>query len=169
MLERGERVFHLLAAGLIAILLMTIGGLPPVVASHFDAAGRPNGWSTRPVYVLVLLVIGVLLPLSIAWVIRGLTRQGVANLNIPARDHWVRPEHGPEAVRRVRAYIWWLGCIMAAMALLIHLLIVAAHAHDPPRLSSVGILLVLGGVVLGILGWAVGWYRLLARPRGGPR
>lgn len=168
MLERGARLFQILAAGLIAIVLMTIGRLPPVVASHFDAAGRPNGWSTRPSYAVLLVAIGVLLPLSITILIRGLTRNGPARLNIPARDYWTRPEHGPEAVRRVRAYMWWLGCIMAATALLIHLLVVAAHTHQPPRLSTAAVLVVLGAVVLGIAGWAVGWYRLLARP-GSPQ
>jgi hypothetical protein len=121
----------------------------------------PNGWSSRPTYALLLLVIGVLIPLSTMALIRALTREGPAGLNIPAREYWTRPENGPEAVRRVRAYVWWLGCIMAGTALVIHLLVLAAHQHQPPRLSTSAILLVIGAVVLGIAGWAAGWYRLL--------
>jgi uncharacterized membrane protein len=167
MLERGQGIFYVLATGLIAVVVLTLGRLPAVVASHFDAAGVPNGWSSRPAYAGLLVAIGVLLPLSISVLIRILTRQGPARLNIPARDYWTRPEHGPEAVRRVRAYVWWLGCIMAGTALLIHLLVLDAHAHQPPRLSTSGIFLVLGAVLLGIAGWAGGWYRLLRRPRSG--
>ena len=164
MLPHGRTMFIALAIGLIAVVMATLRRLPPVVASHFDAAGVPNGWSGRPAYALLLVGIGVLLPLGIAVLIGALTRRGPARLNIPAREYWTRPEHGREAVRRVRAYVWWLGCIMAAAALLIHALVVAAHAHQPPRLSTSGVLLVLGAVLLGVAGWAAGWYRLLRRP-----
>jgi uncharacterized membrane protein len=164
MLERGQGMFYILAAGLIAVVLVTLRRLPPSVASHFDAAGVPNGWSSRLGYALLLVVIGVLLPLCITALVRGLTRHGPALLNIPARDYWTRPEHGQEAVRRVRAYAWWLGCIMAGTALLIHLLVLDAHEHQPPRLSTGAMLLVLGAAFSAVAGWAAGWYRLLQQP-----
>ena len=50
MLERGQGVFYVLATGLIAAVLITLRRLPPVVASHFDAAGMPNGWSSRAMW-----------------------------------------------------------------------------------------------------------------------
>jgi hypothetical protein len=168
MLERGQSMFYILAAGLIAVLLVTLRQLPPRVASHFDAAGIPNGWSSRLGYALLLVVIGVLLPLGITALVRGLTRRGPALLNIPARDYWTRPEHGQEAVRRVRAYVWWLGCVMAGTALLIHLLVLDAHERHPPRLSKGAMLLVLAAAFSGVAGWAAGWYRLLQRP-GSPQ
>jgi uncharacterized membrane protein len=167
MLQRGRVLFGILATGLIAVVLVTLGRLPPVVASHFDAAGVPNGWSSRPAYALLLIAIGVLLPLGITGLITSLTRRGPARLNLPARDYWTRPEHSQEAVLRVRAYVWWLGCIMAGAALLIHWLVVAAHAHQPPRLRTSTVLLVLSAVLLGLAGWTAGWYRLLRRPRSG--
>jgi uncharacterized membrane protein len=167
MVDRGQGLFYLLAGGLLAIVLGTLGRLPPVVASHFDAAGLANGWSSRPAYTLLLLTIGVLLPLSLVVFIRVLTRQGPGRLNIPAREYWTLPEHGLEAVRRVRAYVWWLGCIMAGTALLIHLLVLAAHQHHPPRLGTGALLLVSGAVLLAIAGWTVGWYRLLRPSRAG--
>ena len=163
MQERGRNVFYVLAVGLIAVVLVTLGTLPPIVASHFDAAGMPNGWSSRLGYALLLVSIGVLLPLGITALVRGLTREGPALLSIPARDYWTRPEHAPEAVRRVRAYVWWLGCIMAGTAMLIHLLVLDAHEHQLPRLRTGGILLVLGAALAAIGGWSAGWYRLLRR------
>lgn len=165
MLGRGQGVFYLLATGLIGLVLVTLERLPTVVASHFDAAGAPNGWSRRPAYALLLVAIGILLPVGITVFIRMLSRHGPTGLNIPARDYWTQPEHGSEAVRRVRAYVWWLGCIMASTAILIHLLVLDAHRHEPPRLSNSGILLVLGAALLGVIGWTAGWYRLLQRPK----
>ena len=167
MLQRGRDLFYVLATGLIAVVLVTVRRLPPLVASHFDAAGVPNGWSSRPVYALLLISIGVVLPLGITGLITSLTRQGPARLNIPARDYWTRPERSQEAVLRVRAYVWWLGCIMAGTALLIHWLVVAAHSHQPPRLKTSALLIVLSAALLSIGGWTAGWYRLLRRPRAG--
>ena len=134
MLQRGRSLFYLIAICLTVVVLTTIRRLPPVVASHFDASGVPNGWSSRSTYVLLLLIIGVVLPLGITVLMTSLTRTGSPErLNIPARDYWARPEHAPEAVRRVTR----------------------------------ALLVMLGGVTLALLGWAIGWYRLLGRPRSG--
>jgi hypothetical protein len=146
------------------VLLTTAGALPPVVASHFDWAGTPNGWSSRSAYVLLTLVIGILLPLGIVGLVHVVSRGGPGGLNIPAREYWMRPEHRDEAVRRVRTYTWWLGVVLAATALLMHAAILAAHGSDPPRLGTTLFLVMLAAVVLGIAVWTVGWYRLLGKP-----
>lgn len=164
MLPLGRGLFGILGLGFILLLLLTLGRLPPVVASHFDAAGVPNGWSSRHSYAILLVAVGVLLPLGIIGLVNALTQRGPQLLNIPARDYWRRPEHGPEAVRRVRAYMWWLGCIMTGATLAVHRLIVGAHGSTPPRLSTGGIVTVFCSVLLAIGLWIVGWYRLLRLP-----
>jgi len=166
-LRAGRGLFFVLAAGLLLVLLATIGRLPPVVASHFDAHGAPNGWSSRAVYGGLILLIGVVLPLGIVWLVHAVTRQGPELLNIPARDYWRRPEHGAEAVRRARAYMWWLASIMAGVALAVHGLIVRANASSTPRLSTPAIVSLLGGVLLAIGSWSVGWWLVLRPPPAG--
>ena len=166
-LRVGRALFAGLAAGLCVVLLATIGRLPPVVASHFDVHGSPNGWSSRAVYGALILLVGVILPLGIVWLVHGVTRQGPELLNIPARDYWRRPEHGAEAVRRARAYMWWLASIMAGAALAVHGLIIRANVSSPPRLSTPGIVALLGGVLLAIGLWSVGWWLLLRPPAAG--
>lgn len=165
MLSGGKAAFFLLAAALAVVLLASYDRMPDVVASHFDGAGVPNGWSSRSAYLLLLLAIGVLMPLSAIGVVLAVTRSGPRHLNIPARDYWTRPEHGAEAVRRVRAYMWWLGAVLAASALLVHLTVMEANRTDPPHLRGELMLLLLGGVLLAIGCWVVGWFRLLRPPR----
>jgi len=106
-------------------------------------------------------------PLGIVGMVRGLTRLGPGRINLPARDYWTRPEHAREAVHRVRAYMWWLGCIMTGIAAMIHGLILAAHTRHPPHLSSGGIILVIGVAILALGVWIVGWYRVLRPPTSG--
>ncbi len=163
-LTLGRSLFCLLCLSLILLLILTIGQLPAVVASHFDAAGVPNGWSSRGFYAVLLAAIGVLLPLGIVGLVNAITERGPHLLNIPARDYWRRPEHGPEAIRRVRAYMWWLGCIMAGTALAVHGLILRAHTSIPPHLATGGIVTLLCGVLLAVGVWTIGWYRLLRPP-----
>jgi hypothetical protein len=71
MLTLGRSLFWILGLSLILWLIQTIGKLPAVVASHFDAAGMPNGWSSRRFYAILLAVIGVILPLAIVGLVNG--------------------------------------------------------------------------------------------------
>ena len=160
-LQLGRALFWLLVIGFLMVLLATFGRLPQVVASHFGASGAPNGWSSRSAYATLLVGVGAALPLAVVALVRAVSRRGPQRLNIPWREYWSRPENGPEAVRRVRAYMWWLGCIMTASALGAHLLVVEANARVPPQLSTRGIVGLLGGLLVAIGLWMVGWYRLL--------
>ena len=164
MLQSGKWLFWLLAVALVGTLLATFERLPPVVASHFDGAGVPNGWSSRPGYALLLFTLGILLPLGIIVLVHAVTRSGPGQLNIPARAYWTRPDHSAEAVRRVRAYMWWLGSVLAGTALLMHALVLAAHRSEPPHLHTDLVVMVIGAVLLGVGAWAAGWYRLLRAP-----
>lgn len=166
MLRLGRGLFLLLAGGLVALVLATLGRLPPLVASHFDGAGAPNGWSTRTGYVTLLLIVGAMIPLGVVFLVTRLTRAGPQLLNIPAREYWRRPEHAAEAVRRVRAYIWWLGCVITGSALAIHRLVLQANALRPPHLDTPAVLTVLAGVLAAIGLWIAGWYRVLRPPVG---
>jgi Protein of unknown function (DUF1648) len=160
----GRRLYQVLGPGLVVFLFGTLGRLPPVVASHFDGSGVPNGWSSRAGYAVIMLFVGLVLPLAVVGLVHRVTRDGPGRLNLPARDYWSRPEHAGEAVRRVRAYLWWLACIMTGVVAAIHTLILAAHTHDPPRLDQAGIILLLGGAIAALAGWTAGWYRLLRPP-----
>lgn len=164
MLQLGRDFFWVLLLGFVVLVWVTFEHLPPVVASHFDITGAPNGWSSRPTYAILLIAIGVLLPLSTIALVTVLTRRGPRLLNIPARDYWNRPEHQQEAMRRVRALMWWLGCIMTGTALAIHWLVLEANGYQPPRLSTRGISSILGAVLLAFVLWIVGWYRMLRPP-----
>ena len=161
----GRGVFWVLVVVLVMLLVATLDRLPAVVASRFDVHGAPNGWSSRPVYATLILVIGAVLPLGIVSLVQTLTRRGTDRLNLPSADYWRRPEHAAEAVRRVREYIWWLACIMAGTAVALHGLIVDANSSQPPQLATPAILTLIVVVVAAIGLWTVGWWFLLRPPR----
>lgn len=168
MLRAGRVIFGWVAGGLTLLVLGTMRRLPEVVASHFDAAGMPNGWSSRLGYAALVLVIGVLLPLGVIGLVHAATARGPSGLNIPSREYWLEPAHREQAVELVRAYIWWLGIVLAATALAVHVAILRANATAQPRLSGWLIAPLIIGIAAAIGAWAAGWYRVL-RPPGQDR
>lgn len=166
MLQAGRTVFGWLAGGLILLVVGTMRRLPAVVASHFDAAGTANGWSSRPGYITLVLILGVALPLGVIGLVHSTTARGPAGLNIPSRAYWMEPARQGRAVALVRSYTWWLGVVLTGTALAVHLAVLGANAASPPHLSGRVIVPLLLAVVAAIGTWTLGWYRLLRPPEG---
>ena len=143
----------------VAIVAATLGRLPATIATHFDGHGVPNAWSSHAGYLLTLMGIGLVLPLAIVGLVGAIARRWPQGLNIPHREYWLARERVQEAVGRLEGYLWWLGCIMLAATLAIHLLILDAHTSEPPRLSLTAILVTLAAIVVSIGFWIVGIYR----------
>lgn len=142
------RAFGFLVMAGAAIVLTTVGQLPLVVATHFDGGGAPNGWMGRGGYLAFLAGFGILLPLLLA----QLVSRAAAFGNRPA----------PPAPR-ARELAYWLACILALTALVVHLLILDAHRASPPRLSTPGIAGLLGFLVAATIGWGLAWRRAAGR------
>lgn len=142
------RAFWLLVVAGAAIVLTTVGRLPLVVATHFDAGGAPNGWMGRGGYLAFLAGFGILLPLLLA----QLVRRAAAFGNRPA----------PPAPR-ARSLAYWLACLLALTAMVVHLLILEAHRASPPRLSTPGIVGLLGFLLAATIAWAIAWRRAAGR------
>src|SRR3954471_4379187 len=72
--------------------------LPAVVAQHFGADGRPNGWAPREAFFaiswVVLLGISALLMLTP----RLLRRVPVSMINLPNKRYWLAPERKQESL-----------------------------------------------------------------------
>ena len=146
------------------IVAATLPRLPPILATHFNAVGTPNAWSSHAGYVTVLAVIGLLLPLAI---VRMVGWFGVVRpewLNVPYRTYWIEPARRAEGLSRILSHMWWLACLMAAFVLGIHLVLVGAHATVPPRLPMGSFLGVVTAFLTGLGLWIAAFYRVM-RPR----
>jgi uncharacterized membrane protein len=132
-------LFCVLLGIFIAVLLGTSSLLPERVATHFDAAGNPNGWMTRNGAIIVMGVVGLLLPLfivSTGWLLRILP---TSLINLPHKEYWLAPEHREETSRWLTQFFVWVGCLLVVFLTALHLMVVAANRSPAPRLSSVGI------------------------------
>jgi uncharacterized membrane protein len=156
-------LFAALYVAFLALVVSSDGRLPERLATHFDAAGRANGWSTREEWRGFSLLLGTALPLGavgLFWVIRAFP---VWTFNLPNRDYWL-------AAKRRRATFawflrrgWWLGCLELFFFLGIQWIVVRANAVSPPTLANGPMFAVAGLFLAGLLLWVVQLHRHFGR------
>jgi serine/threonine-protein kinase len=157
-------ILVLLYLSFVACLLVSGPFLPERVATHFDGAGRPNGWMSRNGHLLFTLGLGTGLPfvmVGTSFLVRYLPS---GMINIPRRDYWLVPERRGAACAYLLRHSLWLGCLTVAFVLCIHLLILESNTGGKPRLSSPTILGLAGGYVAGLACWIVTLFRHFSRP-----
>lgn len=140
--------------------------LPQKVASHFDAAGRPNGWSSKPSFVTLYL--GVTLAIAVAFLILPwlLPRLPARMVNLPHKDYWLAPDRRAQTCRWLSAWLLWMGSATLAFLVALFHLTVRANLGPRPALgaSPLWLLVGFGGFTLV---WCVWVFTRFRRPRGG--
>jgi uncharacterized membrane protein len=138
--------------------------LPGLVAAHFDAAGRPNGWMPREHF----LQYQVVFTLGFAAFFFSLTLVTsilpAAWLNLPHKDYWLAPARREATRQRIARMILAAGCGTQAFFLFLHQRICQANLDASRRLRpaagvilTIGLLLIVGPLVPPLL-------RFLRRP-----
>jgi len=107
-------------------LLMAWPNLPERVATHFNAAGDANGWSTRGQLLLTITALfagfGALF-LAAGW----LDRLPNTLVNIPNKEHWLDTERRAASFATICDYLRYL--LLAPMAFLVLSLTAVLHAN----------------------------------------
>jgi uncharacterized membrane protein len=155
---------------LIALLLLAVVAtlhawhlttvLPERVASHFDAAGRPNGWASRAGFVQVYFFVIAVVTVSFASVAVLVARVPDSLINLPNKAYWLAPE------RRASTLAWitgWSSLFGAATLLLMMAIMRQAELVNIGAATKIaGMPLVASYVVLS-LGMVVGLIVKFAR------
>jgi uncharacterized membrane protein len=134
--------------------------LPNMMASHFDARGIPNGWSTKQAFFEIfagMTVLGAALVFGIPKIITFTPRQFI---NLPNKEHWLGPGQRAASMEFLSGWFAWFGCAVYAVILVAFDYAVQNNLHgldgsDPTRLWYA---LALLGVF--VLVWTI---RLLGR------
>jgi uncharacterized membrane protein len=144
--------------GLVLGLALTYGYLPPVVASHFNATGTPDGWMSRAAYLSIMAAVafGVsALALGTFYCIHYFPSWMI---NLPQRDYWLAPERRAATSDELFRAAMWLASLETIFILCLHLFVVAANSAQPPRLSS-QVWFLLAGFLLATLIWTIALIR----------
>jgi uncharacterized membrane protein len=122
--------------------------LPARVASHFDAAGRPNGWSSKPAYfalqAFIVLVIAICFAALPAWI----ERVPAKLVNLPNKDYWLAPERRAATMASVASALTWFGCAGLVFILAVTSLVIDFNLGRERALPAIPIWALLGGIAL---------------------
>lgn len=163
--SRRYLVILLLWAAFASYVVFSAPRLPDRVATHFDAAGVPNGWMTRAGHVRFTLIFGTLAPAFVVGVFTFIRALGGRGMNIPNTDYWLAPERQQATVDFVQRRGIWLAGLIVAFIAGIHASILRANAHAPAVLPLSDVGWIAGGFGVAILIWAVTFVvRFLRRP-----
>jgi uncharacterized membrane protein len=133
--------------------------MPDTMASHFDGAGRPNGFQSRGAFfglTAVMLVTVVAIFMGLASLIRLLPTSWV---NLPHREYWLAPERLEGTVDFIGQQMEWFGVATLMLLLLVVQAAVEANLAPEPRIDSASMWLVLALYFLYTAVWTVRFLR----------
>ncbi len=133
---------------------------PGRVPSHFDAAGRPNAWSSRDEFFF--LQVGVTLGIAALFIgLPWLLRSTPASLiNLPNKSYWLAPERREETMDRLVSYFDVFAS--ATVLLLLVVFELTSLASRGGGLSTNYFLPVLVSYLVFSAGWTVALIRTFA-------
>jgi uncharacterized membrane protein len=138
--------------------------LPERLASHFDGAGRVNGWSSRTVFVAIEGIVLLMIVLFFAALPASFRRLPDSMINLPRKRYWLAPERRDQSMEFLIGSLNWFGCAcLALMVVVTHLVIRVNLGLDPLLPSGM-----MWGSLLTFFGFTVVWLlRLLTHFRNG--
>jgi serine/threonine-protein kinase len=133
-------------------LYITSRQLPEQVASHFSGGGAPDGWMSRGAYLWTMAGLAAGLSGVLVGAFYACRFFPQSMINLPQKAYWLAPERRADTFDALFRAGVWLAVFHSVFLLAVHLLVVAANAAQPVRLSSL-IWALLGGFLAVIAVW----------------
>lgn len=145
--------FFALVLAAIAQALWQHGQLPAKVASHFDGAGAPNGWTTRSTHTTLHVATVLFMAALFQGIVALNSRLPKEYVNIPRRDYWLAPERAATTHAWLADMILAMGGAVLLFFMALFRLVYRANLVPDPQLDLAiwyytGALLVAVGVVI---------------------
>jgi uncharacterized membrane protein len=95
--------------------------LPDRVATHFNAAGQADGWTSKRQFTTLWFAGMGMLGFTFAMVCVIVSVIPASTINVPHKDYWLSPEHAPQTRRMiVERVLWFTAALMLFMAYVAH-------------------------------------------------
>ena len=122
--------------------------LPAQLASHFDAAGRPNGWSSKLAYFALQAFIVLVLTGCFAALPALLEHVPPRLVNLPNKDYWLAPERRAATMASVASALTWFGCAGLGSILAVTALVIDFNMGHARALRPLPMWALLGAIAL---------------------
>jgi len=129
----------------------------------FPRPATPNGWMTKPQFLLTYAV--VILPALAAefWLPRK-SPDGDNRLRLPNEEFWLAPERRAESLTILNFFAWY-GCAFLLLEVFAMGLAMRANFQSPPQLPTGPIVLRIAAFVLFNIVWVAAMVRRFSKLR----
>ena len=129
--------------------------LPQKVATHFDIAGRPDGFMALQNHQSFITLSTIFFPLFMVFMIGVLPAWLPSLVNISHRDYWFAAERKSQTLD----YFFFMACILGVLMVFffvgLNLIIVLANSSKPVLLPLVPFFMVSSLFLISIFTWVV--------------
>jgi uncharacterized membrane protein len=132
--------------------------LPDPMATHFDDAGKADGWSSKSSFFASNLIFTI--GMALLFLALPLLLDKVPNewINMPNKGYWLAPERRAATIEAIQRWSEWLGAATVALLLGMAQLTIAANLSGGNTLGQ-GFWVLFGAYVAFMLAWLVGFVR----------
>ena len=155
-------VLGLLCLGYLIFIGYSAQWLPPRIATHFGASGRPNGWMPRESYLHFTAILGMALAAFVAslGVVLSMLQPGLKSGGVG------RSPGRTQNLSFLCGDIFWFACLLLCFIAGTHYLVIDANRSHPAHLPPTGFALLIAGFIVANIAWTLLLcYHLMKRER----
>jgi uncharacterized membrane protein len=157
-------VFLLAAIALVGCHLYWMPQLPERIATHFDLAGKANGWSMRTDFTALWLIVPVLICVPMLVLPSVMPLLPPTTLNVPRNDYWRQPQHYPKACAIMGQWMRYFAAAVLVFLTYLDRQIFLANLATPPHIDAAASTWLLALPILFVTAMALWLIMKFARP-----
>jgi uncharacterized membrane protein len=129
--------------------------LPEQIASHFDAAGRADGWSSKGDFFALNLAFVVGMALLFLGLTAWLAKIPNEWISLPHKDYWLAPERRAATLETLQQQMEWLAAATMALMVSITQLTIQVNLAGGGAWPQDIFWLLFGGYMVCFIAWLI--------------
>lgn len=148
-------IFLFTEVSVLIFILATASSLPETVASHFNAAGVPDGYMPKDFYTMFMLIFTLSIPSIIVGSMTLIDRFPESSINLPNKRVWLSERYKESTFAYLKSHALGMGALIVLFMGYVHWLIIQANRQAPAHLSTEAIMSGLVIFVIVLVGWGI--------------
>jgi uncharacterized membrane protein len=139
--------------GFVGQILYYYPNLPDRMASHFNGAGEPDGWTSKQNFLIFEAVILLLIIAEFSLLPLLIEKMPASLINLPNKTHWLSETNRNATFAVIRHYFEWFSVGLLALFIAVNEMVFRANLNKQPLSNSIWIVLIVFLLLVGI--WLV--------------
>jgi uncharacterized membrane protein len=152
------RLSRALICLLIGFFIAQIGyyypNLPEQIASHFNASGEPDSWTSKNSFIIFEAIVLLFILSEFTLLPLLLEKSPDSLINLPNKEYWLAPQRRRETFRTMRHFLEWLAIGLLGLFIAINQTTFEANINQT-NLSATTMWLIIAVFVAYALVWMI--------------